>query len=129
VSNSVVSSVLVHEERKKQHPVVYFISRTLQPTEECYQVIEKLVLGLIFSTRRLHHYFRSFEIIVYTDYLIRQVLQKSDLTKMMTTWAIELFEFSLKYKSRGLMKAQFLVDFLIELLSMAKNDWWSLSIN
>jgi len=40
VSNSVVSSILVHEEGKKQHPI-YFSSRTLQPTEECYQVVEK----------------------------------------------------------------------------------------
>jgi len=52
VSNSAVSSVLVYEEKKKQQPV-YFTSRTLQPTEERYQIIEKLVLGLVFAARRL----------------------------------------------------------------------------
>jgi len=48
----------------------------------------------------------------------------------MTTWAIELFEFDLKYESIRLMKAQFLADFLTELLPMAeKNDWWSLNVD
>jgi len=48
----------------------------------------------------------------------------------MRTWAIELFEFDLKYESIRLMKAQFLADFLTELLPMAeKNDWWSLNVD
>jgi len=67
VSSSAVSSVLVHEEGKKQYPV-YFTNRTLKPAEERYQVIKKLVLILIFSARWLHHYFRSFEITICTNY-------------------------------------------------------------
>jgi len=35
VSNSVVSSVLIYEDGKKQH-IVHFTSRTLQPTKERY---------------------------------------------------------------------------------------------
>jgi len=58
------------------------------------------------------------------------VLQKPELAGRMTTWAIELFEFDLKYESIRLMKAQFLADFLTELLPMAeKNDWWSLNVD
>jgi len=70
VSNSVVSSVLIYEEGKKQHPV-YVTSRTLQPSEEQYQTIEKLVLGLVSFTRSLRHYFKSFEITIRTDYPIK----------------------------------------------------------
>lgn len=58
------------------------------------------------------------------------MLQKPELAGRMTTWAIELFEFDLKYESIRLMKAQFLADFLTELLPMAeKNDWWSLNVD
>jgi len=52
VSNSTISLILVHEDGKKQYPI-YFTRRTLQPTEKQYQAIEKLVLALIFSARRL----------------------------------------------------------------------------
>jgi len=48
ISYYAICSVLAYEEGKKQQPV-YFTSRTLQLIEERYQVIEKLVLELVFS--------------------------------------------------------------------------------
>ena len=73
VAQSAISSVLVYEEGRKQS-LVYFTSRTLQLAEERYQVIEKLVLALIFSARRLRHYFRSHSMTVKTNYPLKQVL-------------------------------------------------------
>jgi len=114
VAQSVIRFVLVYEEGRKQSPV-YFTSRTLQPTEKRYQVIEKLVLALVFSARRLRHYFRSHNMTVKTNYPLKQVLQKPELAGRMTAWAVELLEFGLHYKSRGQMKAQFLAEFFTEL--------------
>ena len=48
ISYYAICSILVYEEGKKQQPL-YFTSQTLQSTEERYQVIEKIVLALVFS--------------------------------------------------------------------------------
>jgi len=109
---------------------MYFTSRTLQSAEERYQVIEKLVLALVFSARRLHHYFHSHSLAVKIDYPIKQVLQKPELAGRMTALAVELFEFGLRYESRGPMKAQFLAEFWIELPSITeKRASWLLSVD
>jgi len=129
VAQSVISSVLVYEEGRKQSPV-YFTSRTLQPAEERYQVIEKLVLALVFLARRLRHYFRSHNLTVKLDYPIKQILQKPELAGRMTAWAVELSEFGLRCESRGPMKAQFLAEFLTELpLVIKERAVWLLSVD
>jgi len=104
VAQTTISAVLVYEMAREQSPV-YFTSRTLQPAEERYEVVEKLVLALVFSARRLRHYFRSHQLTVKTDYPIKQILQRPELAGRMTAWAIELSEFGLRYEARGPMKA------------------------
>uniref|UniRef100_A0A151UIK1 Retrovirus-related Pol polyprotein from transposon 17.6 n=1 Tax=Cajanus cajan TaxID=3821 RepID=A0A151UIK1_CAJCA len=87
--DSVVSAVLVQEKCSFQTPV-YFVSRVLQGAEVHYQKIEKLAFTILITTRKLRHYFQSYEIIIRTDYPIRQVLQKPDLAGRMMKWSIEL---------------------------------------
>jgi len=79
-----INSVLVYEEWRKQRPV-YFTSRTLQPVEERHQIIEKLVLALVFSAKRLRNYFRSHNMTIKTDYPIKKVLQNHEFVGRMTT--------------------------------------------
>jgi len=129
ISTSTISSVLVYEDKKKQAPV-YFTSRTLQLAEERYYIIEKLALILVFSAQRLRLYFKSFNIMVRTNYPIKQVLQKLELVERMTTCVVVLSEFGLRYKSRGPMKEQFLANFLTELLPYRESrDWWMPSVD
>nr|KYP46776.1 Uncharacterized protein Mb2253c family [Cajanus cajan] len=73
---------------------VYFVSRVLQGAKVRYQKIEKLAFTILVTARKLRHYFQSYEIIIRTDYLIRQVLQKPDLAGRMMKWSIELSEFA-----------------------------------
>jgi len=42
-----------------------------------HQALEKAALTVVFSARRLYHYFQSFTVIVMTDLPIRKVLQKT----------------------------------------------------
>jgi len=58
---------------------IYFISKLLQGSEVRYQAIEKAALAVVFSARRLRHYFQSFTVILMTDMSIRKVLQKPDV--------------------------------------------------
>nr|KYP50298.1 Retrovirus-related Pol polyprotein from transposon 17.6 [Cajanus cajan]KYP50315.1 Retrovirus-related Pol polyprotein from transposon 17.6 [Cajanus cajan] len=56
VAEGPISAVIVQEHQKVQTPI-YFISRVLQDTEKRYQMIEKLGLALVTTTRCLRPYF------------------------------------------------------------------------
>jgi len=45
---------------------------------------------VVFSARRLCHYFQSFMVVVMTDLPIRKVLQKPDVAGRMVRYAVEL---------------------------------------
>ncbi|XP_020208119.1 uncharacterized protein LOC109793060 [Cajanus cajan] len=120
-SDTAVSAVVVRERGNSQLPI-YFVSRVLQGTEVRYQKIEKLTLTIVITARKLRHYFQSYEMVIRTDYPIRQVLQKPDLAGRMMKWSIELSEFAIKYEPRGAIKAQVLADFLVELTPPAEGD-------
>lgn len=51
-----ISAILVVKREKKQISF-YFVSRVLQGAELNYLIIEKLVLALLYPTRRMKRYF------------------------------------------------------------------------
>jgi len=117
-TEKVISSVLLQEQNQVQKPI-YFVSKVLQGPEVRYQVIEKVALAVVFSARRLRHYFQSFTVIVMTDLPIRKVLQKPYVAGRMVRWAVELSEFDVQYEPRGSIKGQIYADFVVELSSSA----------
>jgi len=88
---------------------IYFINKVLQGPEVRYQALEKVALAVVYSARRLRHYFQSFTVIVMTDLPIRKVLQKPDVAGRMVRWAVELSEFDVQYEPRGPIKARFML--------------------
>jgi len=56
VTEREISSVLVQEQDQTQRPI-YFVSKVLQRPEVRYQALEKAALAVVFSARRLRHYF------------------------------------------------------------------------
>ena len=116
VMERVVSSVLVQEQNQVQRPI-YFVSKVLQGPEVRYQTLEKPALAVVFSVRRLRHYFHSFSVVVMTDLPIQKVLKKPDVAGRMMKWAVELSEFDIQYEPRGPIKGQVFADFVVELSS------------
>ncbi|RDY07363.1 hypothetical protein CR513_08531, partial [Mucuna pruriens] len=58
------------------------------------------------------------------------VLRKPELIERMTTWSVELFEFSLKYEPKGAIKSQALVDFIVEMTFAPEADpRWTLHVD
>jgi len=114
VTEWAISFVLVQEHDQVQRPI-YFVSKALQGPELRYQSLEKAALAVVFSTRRLRHYFHSFTVVVMTNLPIQKVLQKPDVARRMVRWAVELSEFDIQYKPRGSIKGQVYVDFVPEL--------------
>lgn len=91
---STVSSALVREENGIQKPV-YFTSRALCGAEERYPRIEKLAFALIVSAQKLRPYFQAHTIRVLTEYPLKKVLQKSDLSGRLVNWAVKLGQFDI----------------------------------
>ena len=54
---------------------IYFVSKVLQGPKVRYQALEKAALAVVYSVRRLCHYFQSFTVIVMTDLPILKVLK------------------------------------------------------
>jgi len=114
VTEWAISYVLVQEQDQVQKPI-YFVSKALQGPEMRYQSLEKAALAVVFSTRRLRHYFHSFTVVVMTDLPIQKVLQNSDIPGRMVRWAVELSEFDIVYEPRGSIKGQIYADLVAEL--------------
>ena len=110
VSKWATSSVLVREE---EHPV-YYTSKALVDTETRYPLMEKYELALITAARNLRPYLQAHPIVVMTDQLLRQILQKPDAFGRLVKWSVELSEFDLSYRPRGAIKTQALTDFMVD---------------
>ncbi|XP_020224192.1 uncharacterized protein LOC109806229 [Cajanus cajan] len=121
VAEGAINAVIVQEHHKVQTPI-YFISRVLQDTEKRYQMIEKLALALVIAAWCLRPYFQSHQVVVKTDYPIKQILRKRELAIRMIAWSVELSEFGIKYESRDPLKAQCLADFVAELTSTSAGE-------
>ena len=105
---------MVQEQDQVQKPI-YFVSKALQGPESRYQSLEKAALAVVFSARRLRHYFHSFTVVVMMNLPIQKVLQKPDVAGRMVRWAVELSEFDIQYEPRGSIKGQVYADFVAEL--------------
>jgi len=133
VTERALSAVLVQDQDEIQRPI-YFISTVLQGPEVRYQALEKAALAVVFSARRLRHYFQSFAVWVMTDLPFQKVLKKPDVAGRMVKWAVELSKFDIRYEPRGPIKGQIFADFVVKLSSKTaesarSDDRWVLSVD
>ncbi|KAK1435491.1 hypothetical protein QVD17_01255 [Tagetes erecta] len=113
IGREAVSTAIVVERGGCQLPV-YFVSRVLKEAEIRYTSMEKSALAIIHTARRLRRYFQAHTVHILTNFPIREVLAKPELSGRMAKWAIELGELGLVYSPRTAIKGQVLADFLIE---------------
>ena len=112
VSDFSTSAVLVRDKDRVQHPV-YYCSRALRGAEERYPRMEKLILALVTTARKLRPYFQAHNIEVPTEYPMKQVLHKLETSGRLMKWAIELSEFDIRYKLKTAIKGHVLADFVM----------------
>ena len=106
-------AALVRERDKVQQPI-YYCSRALRGAEERYPKMEKLILALVTTSRKLQPYFQDHTVEVPTEYPMKQILHKPETSGRLMKWAIELSEFDIRYKPRAVVKGKILEDFIIE---------------
>nr|KYP47968.1 Transposon Ty3-I Gag-Pol polyprotein [Cajanus cajan] len=129
VSEKAISTALVQEQIEQM--LVYFVSRVLQDAETRYQHLEKTVLALVHTARRLRHYFQSHRIVIRTDCPIVKVLRKPEQAGQMVAWSIELSQFDIRFEPRGPIKAQSMADFINEFTPKALTEppVWTLHVD
>ncbi|KAI5325335.1 hypothetical protein L3X38_034409 [Prunus dulcis] len=119
VSNSTISSALIREELGAQHPVFY-TSKALLDAETRYPKLEKLILALVVSARKLRPYYQAHRVIVMTDFPLRSILHSPDASQRLMKWAIELSQYDPLYRPKTAIKAQALADFVAEFTPSAE---------
>ncbi|XP_059663785.1 uncharacterized protein LOC132309497 [Cornus florida] len=113
ISSIVTSAALIRKEGKRQYSIFY-TSKTKTDAETRYSKVEKIILALVYAKRKLRHYFESHSIVVLTNYPIRGILSKPDLSGRITKWAIELSSFDITYEPKVSHNGQTVADFLLE---------------
>ena len=76
--------------------------------------MEKLILALVTTSKKLRPYFQAHTIEVLTEYPMKQILDKLETSRRLIKWAIELSEFDIRYKPRTTIKGQILENFIME---------------
>ena len=102
-----------------QQPV-YYIRKTLIDAEMRYLPLEKLVLALVHTTRKLPHYFQAHTMFVLTEYPLQSLLKRSDFTSRIAKWGTRLGSFDIRYWPQSSVKGQVLANFITEF--SPKND-------
>ncbi|KAI3771957.1 hypothetical protein L6452_03129 [Arctium lappa] len=111
VSAISVSAVLIRETDGRQLPI-YYVSKTLLDAETRYSSIEKLLLSLVMAAKKLRHYFESHPITVVTNFPLKSVLRKPELTRRLAKWSIYLSNYDMDFKPKTTIKSQVLADFV-----------------
>ena len=105
----------------------------LTPTEARYSAVEKAALAVIIAARKLRPYFDSHPVQVMTNLPLEKALQNFDASGRLLKWAIELSQFDITFKPRPTVKAQALVEFLVEVQGMgrqpASKDVWEIQVD
>ena len=68
--------------------------------------MEKLILALVTTSRKLRPYFQAHTVEVPTEYPMKQILHKLETSGRLIKWAIEVSEFDISYKPRTTIKGR-----------------------
>ncbi|XP_075640168.1 uncharacterized protein LOC142611903 [Castanea sativa] len=115
VSKHAVSAMLLRDQGVQQP--TYYISKILVDAETRYLPLEKLVLALVYATRKLPYYFQAHTIYVLIEYPLQSLLKRSDFTDRIAKWETRLGFFNIRYRPKSSVKGQVLADFIAEFSS------------
>ena len=76
--------------------------------------MDKLILVLVTTARRLRPYFQAHIIEILTEHPMKQILHKLETLGRLIKWAIKLSKFDISYKPRTAVKGKVLEDFIME---------------
>ena len=119
----VVSTTIIIEREevghayKVLHPI-YFISEVLNKSKARYPLVQKLLYAIIITSRKLCHYFETYQVAVVTEYPLGDILRNKEANGHIIKWAVELGTYSIDFRGRQTIKSQVLADFIAEWIDM-----------
>ena len=90
------------------------MSKSLHEVEVRYLPLEKAILVVVLSTRKLPHYFQAHTVVVLTQLPLKAILRSADYTGRVAKWGTILGAFDIKYMPHTSIKGQVLVDLVAE---------------
>ncbi|XP_019197183.1 PREDICTED: uncharacterized protein LOC109191059 [Ipomoea nil] len=113
--DSSVGALLAQENDKGKENALYYLSRMMTPNELKYSPIEKLCLALVFSIKKLKHYFEAHTIrLVSKANPMKYVMAKVVLSDRLARWYLLFQQFEIIYVQQKSVKGQALADFLAD---------------
>lgn len=97
VSDTAISFVLVREKAGVEYPI-YYVNKVMLDAETRYTDQKKLALALLVSCKKLQLYFQTHTVVVSTNQLLKQILQRPDLFGRLVKWSFVLSDFDIQYK-------------------------------
>ena len=110
------------------------MSKALVDAKTHYSQVEQTTLALCVAVKKLYPYFQAHQVTILINQPLRITFHKSDPSRRMMKWAIELSEYGIQYKPRLSLKGQVLIDFIVELPQKqvqidTTNHWWNLHVD
>ena len=103
VAHHAVSLVLIRDDNGLQKPV-YYVSKSLHEAKFRYLPLEKAILAMVYTTRKLPHYFQAHTVVILTQLPLKPVLRIPDYTGRIAIWNTILGAFDIKYMPRTSIK-------------------------
>ncbi|VFQ76056.1 unnamed protein product [Cuscuta campestris] len=108
---------------------------TLRDAELRYSVVEKTILAVVNTVKKLNHYFQAHEVEVRSHQPLSIIIRNPTASNRVIKWSVYLSQYQIEMKPRAAIKAQALVDFMVECTARDNNpipmveqgEWWTLS--
>ncbi|XP_074296944.1 uncharacterized protein LOC141627610 [Silene latifolia] len=98
------------------------LNRFISRSSDRYTSLEKLVLALVTASYKLRPYFESHTISVITNYPLKTIMRKPELSGRMAKWSVHLSGYDLKFEPRTAIKSRALADFVSDCLRLGTPD-------
>jgi hypothetical protein len=77
-----------------------FISEVHSESKVRYLMIQKLLYGILITSKKLRHYFDTYNILVVSNFPLADILHNRDATRRISKWVVELGALTLDFKPR-----------------------------
>ncbi|VFQ82595.1 unnamed protein product [Cuscuta campestris] len=112
---------------------------TLRDAELRYSRLEKAMLAVFWTAKRLTPYFQAHRIIVLTNEPLASLTRSPAASARMTKWAVFISQYNVEFRPHPSIKGQALADFQVECTARevtraqaetrVEKDWWIMSID